>query len=223
MASGLELVYGRDRGSRGVEFAVLLGLASIHSTEYCAEFVDSTRQTIIVEDHLQFNRDIRRYEVFVKRQTFLSLRYSKLAYSKSGEWAFRKSLGYRLTRWRVETSSRAYVPASLLSFDGCGHIGGLGIVDLPDRFQGNQLEASFTRENRPFVHSLEAGLGASYRTAFNSRLLFATELNTFVMLHLNKAELGIASPTDFRSNYTMTTTQQFAFNLDFSIGLLWRL
>lgn len=223
IANGFELTYTLDKNLRGEELSIFFSGTNAQARQMCSEFTDTTRTSIAIADRLPFDPDISRYEITARRHNFFATRYSKLTYNKKRKLAFRRSFGYRLSRWQVETSSKPFFPNGFIFRSSCGADASFFGSDRIDRFSETELQKSSSDEN-PFVHTVEAGLGVSYRTSPLRRLMFTLELNTFALLPLNKARLKIESPGGrISTNYMLETKQQVALNFDLSAGLIWRL
>ena len=224
LANGFEIAYTRDEDDRGKEFSIFFSGTSSQVRRLCAEFTDSTRAAIRVEDRLPYNPDISRYNISARRNNFLAMRYSSLTYNKKRKAAFRSSLGYRLSRWEVETSSKPIFPSGLIFSTSCG-AGGSFFDFGPKRERHSETELITSSEKEiTHVHTLEAGLGMSFLASPLPRLKIALEFNAFALLPINQARIVIKAPGGLiSSNYKLETKQQIAVNFDASIGLLWRI
>lgn len=224
IANGYEMAWTRTKDQKGEELSIFFSETVDRVRDFCTEFTDSTRSAIAVEDRLPFDSDISRYEIMVERHNLLLLRYARLSYNQKRNVAFRRSFGYRLTRWDAQTSDRPFFPSGSIFSGGCGQGGSLfGIGPRRNRYSETELIRS-SAEETTFVHTLEAGFGLGFFASPLPRLKLALELNAFALLHLNQARLMIEAPGNLIStNYMLETKQQVALNFDLSAGLIWRL
>ena len=224
LANGFEVKYVRDVKQAGEELSIFISGSSLNARQFCSEFTDSARTTLAITDNLPFDRDISRYEIDVFRQNLFAVHYSTISYSKKRTFGFRRSLGFRMTRWQVETSNRPFFPSGFISFAKCGEGDGLFGSSPPRRYEAVNVVNTTTAEGKHLVYSLEAGVGFSYRTSPARRLMLAFEGNVFGLLPLNEAKLTIDSPVEgSTTDYSLETIQQIGISLDLSVGLIFKI